>query len=122
MFGEKIKKCRTELGLTQQEFSNKLGISRSYLCDIEKDRRTNINVDVLSKISNITGKPIDYFLDKDAHLESMSTLNAALELIVKNNACDDEGNIKDVGLKNLIEQIIKQELKLKIERYKKAEN
>lgn len=122
MFGEKIKKCRTELGLTQQEFSNKLGISRSYLCDIEKDRRTNINVDVLSKISSITGKPIDYFLDKDAHLESMSTLNAALELIVKNNACDDEGNIKDVGLKNLIEQIIKQELKLKIERYKKAEN
>ncbi len=38
-FGMAVEALRTRDDISQAEFSNKLGISRQYLCDIEKGRR-----------------------------------------------------------------------------------
>lgn len=39
-FGEMLSSIRLGDGLSQMEFANKLGISKSHLCDIEKGRKT----------------------------------------------------------------------------------
>ena len=36
MLKDKVKECRKEMGLTQVDFSKLLGISRSYLAEIER--------------------------------------------------------------------------------------
>lgn len=57
-----IKAIRKELNLTQKEFANKLGISRSNLSDIENGRNKCHNTDIILKISKISGKSIDEIL------------------------------------------------------------
>jgi transcriptional regulator with XRE-family HTH domain len=50
-FGERLRKLRTDRGLTQVEFAEKLGIDRSYLADIERGNRnvSLMNIEVLAK-------------------------------------------------------------------------
>jgi transcriptional regulator with XRE-family HTH domain len=61
MLKDKVKESRKELQLTQEEFANKLGISRSYLGDIERGRLKGNNANLISKLSDVTGKPMEYF-------------------------------------------------------------
>ncbi|WP_422632194.1 helix-turn-helix domain-containing protein, partial [Staphylococcus simulans] len=37
-FGENLKRIRKDMKLTQQEMGNKMGISQSYLSDMENSR------------------------------------------------------------------------------------
>lgn len=37
--GERVKLLRKELGLSQEEFGNKLGVVKSSISDLEKDKR-----------------------------------------------------------------------------------
>ena len=47
--GQVIKDIRKSKNMTQVEFSNEIGISRSYLGDIENDRK-NLTIDTLCSI------------------------------------------------------------------------
>ena len=38
--GENVKRIRTNKRLTQEEFAKEVGISRSYLGDLENDRKS----------------------------------------------------------------------------------
>ena len=67
MLGEKIKQARKELGLTQQEFAKRLEISRSNLSDIENGRNKAGNLKLLSKISELTKKPLSSFVEDDTN-------------------------------------------------------
>ena len=48
--GEKIKKLRTYKGLTQELFAKEIGISRSYLSDLENNRKSP-TIETLEKIA-----------------------------------------------------------------------
>jgi len=48
MFKDKIKSIRKELGYTQIDFAKILGISRSYLGDLETGRLKGSNVQLIS--------------------------------------------------------------------------
>ena len=37
--GEKVKQYRKRLGLTQLKLANKIGVSESYICKIEKNKK-----------------------------------------------------------------------------------
>ena len=39
-FGKFVRVARTTIGITQIELANKLGVTRSYICDIEKGRQS----------------------------------------------------------------------------------
>ena len=57
--GENIKKVRKEQNATQEEFAKKLEISRSYLSDIENNRK-NISTNTLRNISEKLNVSINY--------------------------------------------------------------
>lgn len=48
-FGENLKRIRKDMKLTQQEMGNKMGISRSYLSDMENSRKCpSVNIALLT--------------------------------------------------------------------------
>lgn len=57
-----ILHCRESLELTQIEFAEKIGVSKSYLCDLEKSRR-NLSVDKALKIAKILNLNTTAFLE-----------------------------------------------------------
>lgn len=59
--GERIQKIRRERGFTQKKLSDSIGLSRSYLADIEHDRY-NPSLETLDKISSKLNISIDYLL------------------------------------------------------------
>ncbi|MGL4873463.1 MAG: helix-turn-helix domain-containing protein [Clostridium sp.] len=65
-FGEYIKEKRLEKGISLREFASRVGISPSYLSDIEKGRRNAPNDEKLKKIEKelfVIQKDIDQFYD-----------------------------------------------------------
>ncbi|WP_204176842.1 MULTISPECIES: helix-turn-helix transcriptional regulator [unclassified Staphylococcus] len=49
-FGENLKRIRKEMKLTQAEMAKEIGISQSYIADIERNRK-NISLAVILKIA-----------------------------------------------------------------------
>lgn len=66
--GEKIKEARKQAGLSQEQLSEKLGISRSAVAKWEIDRGIP-DVDNLKILSQLLGVSIDYLLDNGEDLE-----------------------------------------------------
>nr|WP_015328247.1 helix-turn-helix transcriptional regulator [Frederiksenia canicola]AFW18070.1 XRE protein [Frederiksenia canicola] len=67
-----LRKLRLSAGLTQEEMSSKLGISRSYLSEIEK-RKKSISLDLLERYAEIFSVPVSslmIFYDKKFENES----------------------------------------------------
>ena len=62
--GENIKRIRTNKRLTQEEFAKEVGISRSYLGDLENDRKSP-TVETLEKISSKMGTTVRYLLGEN---------------------------------------------------------
>ena len=50
-FGLRVKKLRTQMGLSQEKFALQIGIDRTYLASIEKGMR-NVSLVNLEKIAN----------------------------------------------------------------------
>lgn len=114
MLKDKIKEIRKEMGLTQEEFAKKLNISRSYLGDIERGRLKGTNVKIISKLSDVTGKPMEYFLGKDVEVKQYDILDSAIDLLIEKDLIDDSGNIVDETSKEIIWNILKKEIQLKM--------
>lgn len=62
--GEKFKKLREDLGLSQEEFGLKLGVTRQAIYQIEKGLRTP-SIKFIKKASDTFNVPISYFLDEE---------------------------------------------------------
>ncbi|MBE6051089.1 MAG: helix-turn-helix transcriptional regulator [Clostridium sp.] len=114
MIGDKIRGIRKELNLTQVEFAKKLGISRSYLGDLERGRLKGTNVNMLSKLSEVTNKPIEYFLDKPASIKLYDTLDYTINMLIEKNLIDNDGKILDPNAQDMLLNILKEEIKLKL--------
>ena len=61
--GDKIKKYRTDLGMTQQDFASRLGVTGASVSAYENGTRTP-SFDVLIRIANILGVTTDDLLDR----------------------------------------------------------
>ena len=66
--GEKIKEARKQAGLSQEQLSEKLGISRSAVAKWEIDKGIP-DVDNLKILSQLLGVSIDYLLDNGEDLD-----------------------------------------------------
>ncbi len=60
VLGKKIQKRRNELGFTQEELGDKVGISRAYMGYIEQGRYAP-SLEVLEKIAKALKSPISEF-------------------------------------------------------------
>ncbi|MGF2143439.1 helix-turn-helix domain-containing protein [Vagococcus fluvialis] len=60
--GENLKQIRRSFNLTQEKFAKKAGISRSYLSDLENNRKSP-SIDTLDQISKKLGLSLIYLLE-----------------------------------------------------------
>ena len=71
-FGEKCKAARKEAGLSQEQLSEKLSVSRSAVAKWESDKGMP-DVNNLKAISALLGVSIDYLLDEDERISFNET-------------------------------------------------
>jgi transcriptional regulator with XRE-family HTH domain len=60
--GERIKDCRSKIGMTQQELADAVGISRNSLFRIEKSAVPNMTVYTAMRIAHALGITMDFLV------------------------------------------------------------
>ena len=63
--GEKVRGVRKEMGMSQKDLAEKVDFSSSTAISLIESGERNISIDVLQKISTLSGKSIDYFLSNE---------------------------------------------------------
>ena len=112
-----LDKIRKENGLTQAEFSKKIGISRTYLSDLENNRKSP-SVETLDKMAEKLGVSTTYLINGDKYallynqdieaidFKRIKSLNKSLtSIVIKNKITSEEvPEIFDDNGKVLIDQ------------------
>ena len=77
-FGEKLKEARKKAGLSQEQFAEKMNVSRSAIAKWETDKGMPDvnNLKVMSQLLNVS---IDYLLDEDEKI-SFNEMKEAIHL------------------------------------------
>jgi len=81
LISKKIKKARNEKNLTQEELAEKLDVTVSYICQVERGKK-KFNLKRIVEISKILEKPIDYFID-GYEPENDDTISEIISLLNK---------------------------------------
>jgi len=63
--GERVRHRRTQLGLTQDDLAQKAGISKSFLSDLENDKRS-IGAETLLDLGQAMGVSLDFLMTGEA--------------------------------------------------------
>ena len=88
-FGEKLKEARKEAGLSQEQFAEKLSVSRSAVAKWESDKGMP-DISNLRGIAQLLGISIDYLLDEDEKLSFNETKEPIeLDSYQKSGKCRD---------------------------------
>jgi transcriptional regulator with XRE-family HTH domain len=58
-FGERVREQRLQEGLSQAELAEKVGISRTYLSEIERGVATNLSWKVVGRLTAELGLPVE---------------------------------------------------------------
>ena len=74
-FGEKLKEARKEAGLSQEQFAEKISVSRSAIAKWESDKGMT-DVNNLKAMAQLLDISLDYLLDEDEKLSFNETKEA----------------------------------------------
>ena len=74
-FGEKLKEARKEAGLSQEQFAEKMSVSRSAIAKWESDKGMP-DVNNLKMMAQLLDVSLDYLLDEDEKLSFNETKEA----------------------------------------------
>ena len=102
--GIKIKNLRRSRKMTQEDFAEKIGVSRSTLSCYEIGQRTP-TVKTLQEIAEIFGIGLDYF--------GISTKDEAFELLARAKEVFENEKIPTETKENLYQEFMKFYLKMK---------
>lgn len=67
---KKFSKLRKISGVTQNKLAEYLGVDQSYISKCEKNER-QLSLEVLEKVSNLFGCPMEYFTDDESTFKPM---------------------------------------------------
>src|SRR5215204_5417612 len=80
--GERVKRLRTERGLTQTELADRAGVSQAIISRLEGKVRHNVNADVLKALAKALGCTTDYLVGMhEDEAEDTEFLPAAVALV-----------------------------------------
>jgi transcriptional regulator with XRE-family HTH domain len=89
-FGEKLKEARKEAGLSQEQFAQKLSVSRSAVAKWESDKGMP-DINNLKAMAQLLDISVDYLLDEDEKLSFNETKEAIdLGLFEVTGKCRDK--------------------------------
>ena len=74
-FGEKLKEARKEAGLSQEQFAEKMSVSRSAIAKWESDKGLP-DITTLKRMARLLGVSLDHLLDEDEKLSFNETKEA----------------------------------------------
>lgn len=61
-----IRSCRKKAGIAQGELAKRVGVTQQYLCCLEKGKKTNPSLKLLTKIADALNVPVTDLLEKRA--------------------------------------------------------
>lgn len=99
--GRKVKKCRLQKNITQEELAEICIISPSYIGHIERGRR-NLSLNTAIQISRSLEVGLDYLFLDSAESEITNSINSAL-----NNCTKEQKNTLVEIVKILADNIVK---------------
>lgn len=70
-FGERVRKRREQEGLSQAELAEKVGISRTYLSEIERGLATNLSWRVVESLATELGLTVEPDSDVEQRLQDL---------------------------------------------------
>ena len=89
-FGEKLKEARKEAGLSQEQFAEKMSVSRSAIAKWESDKGMP-DVNNLKAIAQLLNISLDYLLDEDEKLSFNETKETVdLDSLEVSGKCRDK--------------------------------
>jgi len=114
--GERIRKLRKRLGLTQKEFAGRVvgKVDYTYIGRMERGEQYP-SLKMLEKIGKAFSVPLSYFFENDSILKSLDLLPGEIKDILKDKRRQDllkmskELNPRDMGLVMQIINILAQE-------------
>ncbi|TVV41852.1 helix-turn-helix domain-containing protein [Thalassolituus sp. C2-1] len=65
MFSERLKKLRTEQGLTLEALAVKVDSTKSYIWELEKNNDKKPSADLVNKLAKELGTTVEYMLGAD---------------------------------------------------------
>ncbi|MEO0488487.1 MAG: helix-turn-helix transcriptional regulator, partial [Cyanobacteria bacterium J06659_2] len=77
-FGDKIRKRRSEEGLSQEKLAQTVGISRNYLSQIERGVATNLSWQVMNRLTAALGLKAEQGSDSEATIAGRMDLPSSL--------------------------------------------
>ena len=123
IIGNRIKKCREGVGLTQVQLAKKLGVSPSVISGAESKRGCSKNLAI--KLSQFFNKPLDFFINKSEEQfikekKLFETTEMVLNKLYEENIFNDIDTLDD-ETKALIEKSFWFDVKLFIEKKRQGE-
>lgn len=100
LIGERIRKSRKEINMTQEEFAEAIGVSVGYINQIETGKKC-FNLKRFNEIVDIFDKPISYFVE-GTDTPEQSTIKEITDLLY--NADSNKLNM----IKNVIVAILEE--------------
>ena len=99
MVGERLKKVRKRLGLTQKEFAARVAgkIDYTYIGKIERGHQYP-SLKMLERIGQAFSVPLGYFFEDDSFLKSFDLLPSEIKDLLKDKKRQDLLNVSQ-GLK-----------------------
>lgn len=114
-FAEKVKHIRkVELKLTQAELAKLCEVSRSYISEIEQGRVVG-NLNIITKLSKISNKPIEYFIDsnEDIKIHSYEVLDNIINSFIDNGLISYDGKM-DKDTEEFLNKTLMKEIMYKL--------
>ncbi|RHW42539.1 XRE family transcriptional regulator [Neobacillus notoginsengisoli] len=90
MEGRRIRKLRTEKGMSLNKLSELTGISKSYLSFLERGIQRNPSIDVLEKLAAALQVSVDVFINKEKDAKAVNGGTGILKLHVELSEKDME--------------------------------
>lgn len=103
--GDNIKKIRKDRNMTQKDFASKIGVSRSYLGDLENNRKSP-SADTITKLSKNIGVSQEYlFNGEDTKINKPTkSIRKHITDIILDDEFHEQGNpIHDSALEDTIQ-------------------
>ncbi|MDB2091420.1 MULTISPECIES: helix-turn-helix domain-containing protein [Clostridium] len=81
MVGIKISKLRKEKGLSLSKLAEMAQISKSYLSDLENEKKENPSVEILEKIARVLEVPVSQLFDHEESSDNLDEMEEDMKIL-----------------------------------------
>lgn len=113
-FRFKLKECRDNLGLTQEQFAKKTGFSRTTISELENGTR-KVTLKTIEKIAKATNTTVSEWLESENNISinQFEGLTMVIDTLLEVGQIKESGEMSEEA-KNLLMKMLESEVKLYI--------